>query len=159
MEKKVFEGVITPMITPLLNRETLDIKGLEKMLDHLADGGVSGIFLMGTTGEGASLSYRMRRELIKKSCDYVAGRVPVLVGITDTCIEEALNLADYAYECGATYLVSALPYYLGLTQDEIVDFYSDELSDVFFSCITDSVETFSLGFHAFVGDDITLIEH
>lgn len=123
MEKKVFEGVITPMITPLLDRETLDIKGLENMLDHLANGGVSGIFLMGTTGEGASLSYRMRRELIKKSCEYVAGRVPVLVSITDTCIEEALSLADYAYECGATYLVSALPYYLGLTQDEIVDFY------------------------------------
>ena len=124
MQKKLFEGVITPMITPLIDRETLDIKGLEKMINHLVEGGVSGVFLMGTTGEGASLSYRMRRELIKKSVDFVAGRVPVLVGITDTCIEEALSLADYAYECGANYLVSALPYYLGLTQDEIVAFYT-----------------------------------
>lgn len=124
MAKKLFEGIVTPMITPLLDRETIDVEGQKRMLDHLINGGISGVFLMGTTGEGASLSYRMRRELIKVSVDHVAGRVPVFVGITDTCIEEALNLAKYAKECGADYLVSALPYYLGLTQDEMVDFYT-----------------------------------
>ncbi|GAB6864917.1 dihydrodipicolinate synthase family protein [Bacteroides acidifaciens] len=124
MDKKLFEGVITPMVTPLINRENIDFKGLEKLLDHLINGGVSGVFLMGTTGEGTSISSRMRKELIKYSVEYVKGRVPVFVSIADCCIEESLNMACYAKECGASYLVSALPFYLGLTQTEIIDYYT-----------------------------------
>lgn len=124
MDKKLFEGVITPMVTPLINRENIDFKGLEKLLDHLINGGVSGVFLMGTTGEGTSISPRMRKELIKYSVEYVKGRVPVFVSIADCCIEESLNMARYAKECGASYLVSALPFYLGLTQTEIIDYYT-----------------------------------
>lgn len=124
MDKKLFEGVITPMVTPLINRGNIDFKGLEKLLDHLINGGVSGVFLMGTTGEGTSISSRMRKELIKYSVEYVKGRVPVFVSIADCCIEESLNMARYAKECGASYLVSALPFYLGLTQAEIVDYYT-----------------------------------
>lgn len=93
------------------------------MLDHLINGGVSGVFLMGTTGEGTSISPRMK-DLIKYSIEYVKGRVPVFVSIADCCIEESLNMARYAKECGVTYLVSALPFYLGLTQKEIIDYYT-----------------------------------
>ena len=124
MNKDLFEGVITPMVTPLIDRENIDFKGLEKLLDHLINGGVSGVFLMGTTGEGTSISPRMRKDLIKYSIEYVKGRVPVFVSIADCCIEESLNMARYAKVCGVTYLVSALPFYLGLTQKEIIDYYT-----------------------------------
>ena len=124
MNKELFEGVITPMVTPLIDRENIDFKGLEKLLDHLINGGVSGVFLMGTTGEGTSISPRMRKDLIKYSVEYVKERVPVFVSIADCCIEESLNMARYAKECGVTYLVSALPFYLGLTQKEIIDYYT-----------------------------------
>ena len=124
MNKDLFEGVITPMVTPLIDRENIDFKGLEKLLDHLINGGVSSVFLMGTTGEGTSISPRMRKDLIKYSIEYVKGRVPVFVSIADCCIEESLNMARYAKECGVTYLVSALPFYLGLTQKEIIDYYT-----------------------------------
>ena len=112
------------MVTPLIDRENIDFKGLEKLQDHLINGGVSGVFLMGTTGEGTSISPRMRKDLIKYSIEYVKGRVPVFVSIADCCIEESLNMARYAKECGVTYLVSALPFYLGLTQKEIIDYYT-----------------------------------
>lgn len=124
MNKHVFEGVITPMVTPLIDRENIDFKGLEKLLEHLIKGGVSGIFLMGTTGEGTSISYRMRKELIKYSVEYTNARIPVFVSIADCCMEESLNMAHYAKACGATYLVSALPFYLGLTQKEMIDYYT-----------------------------------
>lgn len=123
MSTRMFEGVITPMITPLIDRNTIDFEGQGKMLDHLIEGGVSGVFLMGTTGEGASLSYKMRKDLISFTVKHVDGRVPVFVGITDCCIEEALGVASWAKQCGASYLVSALPFYLGLTQDEIYDYF------------------------------------
>ena len=68
MSKNLFEGIITPMVTPLTDRENIDIKGLEKLLDHLVNGGVNGIFLMGTTGEGTSISYRMRNPAFCRIC-------------------------------------------------------------------------------------------
>ncbi len=44
-------GVIIAMITPLLEPDTLDVAGLEKLIDHLITGGVNGLFILGTTGE------------------------------------------------------------------------------------------------------------
>ena len=46
-----------------------------------------------TSGEAPSLSYRLRREVISQACRLVRGRVPVLVGITDTSFVESLELA------------------------------------------------------------------
>jgi 4-hydroxy-tetrahydrodipicolinate synthase len=56
------------MVTPLLTQDTLDIDGLERLIEHILAGGVHGLFLLGTTGEGPSFSYRLRRELIDRAC-------------------------------------------------------------------------------------------
>jgi hypothetical protein len=50
------------MVTPLLDEDTLDIAGLEKLVNHLIEGGVNGIFILGTTGEGPSLGCSLRDE-------------------------------------------------------------------------------------------------
>lgn len=112
------------MITPLLDRETIDREGQRQLIDRLIGGGVHGLFLLGTTGEGPSLSRRMKSELIRFSAEQVAGRVPLFVSIADCCIEESLSLAEEARACGADCLVAALPYYLGLTEREIVAYYT-----------------------------------
>src|SRR5690242_20507959 len=52
-------GIIPPMITPLRGRDELDLAGLEKLIERILAGGVSGLFILGTTGEGPSLSYRL----------------------------------------------------------------------------------------------------
>ena len=51
------------MVTPLLDNKTLDSQGLDRLIEHLIDGGVHGLFILGTTGEGTSLPYALRREL------------------------------------------------------------------------------------------------
>jgi 4-hydroxy-tetrahydrodipicolinate synthase len=115
-------GIVPPMITPLRDRDTLDLPGLARLVEHLLDGGVSGLFVLGTTGEGPSLSYRLRRELVANVCLQVRGRVPVLVGITDTAIVESLNLARFAADAGATAVVAAPPYYLPGGQPELQEY-------------------------------------
>ncbi len=55
-------GIIPPMVTPLANNNTLDVAGLEKLLEHILGGGVHGLFILGTTGEAPSLSYKVRYE-------------------------------------------------------------------------------------------------
>src|SRR5690349_10624231 len=108
----MFTGIIPPLVTPLLDRDTLDVGGLERLIERTLGGGVTGLFLLGTTGEGASLSYRLRRELIERASRQVKGRVPILVNITDTAFIESVNLARHAAVCGAAALVIAPPYYL-----------------------------------------------
>ena len=81
---KPLKGIIVPMVTPLLDRDTLDAAGLERLIEHILAGGVHGLFILGTTGEAPSLSYRLRYELIQRVCEQVKGRVPVLVGISGT---------------------------------------------------------------------------
>ena len=107
------------MVTPLRSRDELDVAGLEKLLEHILSGGVSGLFILGTTGEGPSLSYRLRRELIERVCRQVKNRVPVLVGITDTAFAESVNLARHAADSGATAVVAAPPYYMPEGQPEL----------------------------------------
>ena len=100
-------GIITPMITPLLDRDKLDVAGLDRLIEHILGGGVHGLFILGTTGEAPSLSYRLRYELIDRACKQVNGRVPILVGITDTCFTESINMAIKAKDTGAQAVVLA----------------------------------------------------
>ena len=124
--KSPLTGIVPPMITPLRDRDELDAAGLEKLIEHILSGGVSGLFILGTTGEGPSLSYRLRRELIERVCKQVKDRVPVLVGITDTAFIESVNLARQAADVGASALVAAPPYYLPEAQPELQE-YLDHL--------------------------------
>lgn len=115
-------GIIPPMVTPLLDPDTLDLAGLERLIEHILAGGVHGLFILGTTGEAPSLSHRLRHELVERVCTQVNGRVPVLVGITDTSFVESLNLARRAAEVGADGLVLASPYYFLAGQSELLEY-------------------------------------
>jgi 4-hydroxy-tetrahydrodipicolinate synthase len=115
-------GIVPPMITPLKDRDTLDLAGLERLVEHILGGGVHGLFVLGTTGEGPSLSYRLRCELIERVCGQVDGRVPVLVGVTDTAFVESVNLAGIAADEGATAVVLAAPYYFPAGQPELLEY-------------------------------------
>jgi 4-hydroxy-tetrahydrodipicolinate synthase len=115
-------GIVPPLVTPLADRDTLDVAGLERLVEHVLAGGVGGLFVLGTMGEAPALSYRLRRELIDRVCRQVAARVPVLVGITDTAFVEGVRLAAHAAEAGADAVVAAPPYYVPAGQPELVDF-------------------------------------
>lgn len=110
------------MITPLSDRDALDVAGLERLIEHIIAGGVHGLFILGTSGEAPGLSYRLRRELVERTCRQVRGRLPVLVGITDTSFVEALSMATLAANSGAQAVVSAAPFYLPTAQPELIDY-------------------------------------
>ena len=114
------KGIIPPVITPLVDNNKLDIKGLEKLLEKLVTGGVHGLFLLGTTGEAPSLSYELRKEFIKRSCDQINHRIPIMVGITDTSFDGSLEIAEYSKSVGVDAVVVAPPYYMPISQAEMV---------------------------------------
>ena len=122
MTTKKYYGIIPPMVTPLKDWDTLDNQGLELLIAHILDGGVHGLFVLGTTGEAPSLSHQLRKQVIKNTMDQVDEKVPVLVGITDTSFIESINIAEYAAEKGASAVVLAPPYYFPAGQSELLEY-------------------------------------
>jgi 4-hydroxy-tetrahydrodipicolinate synthase len=116
-------GIIPPLATPLRDEDRLDHAGLERLVEHVLAGGVHGLFLLGSTGEGPSLDYDLRRELVERVSEQTAGRVPLLVGITDTCFAEAQHMAEWASECGAAAVVAAPPCYFAPSQADLVEYF------------------------------------
>jgi len=126
MTQPMFSGLIPPMITPMSSRDRLDVDGLGRLVEHLIQGGVHGLFVLGTTGEAPSLSHRLQQEVVSRTVEFVAGRRPVLVGITDTSFVETVRLAEHAHKVGAAGLVLSTPYYFPAGQTEL-KYYVDEL--------------------------------
>ena len=116
------KGIIPPMITPLKSNDELDRKGVEKLIEHIIGGGVHGLFLLGTNGEGPSLSYRLRKEFLKLSCEIIDGRVPVLVGVTDSSFSGAMEMAEYSKSVGVDSIVVAPPFYFPATESEMINY-------------------------------------
>jgi dihydrodipicolinate synthase/N-acetylneuraminate lyase len=115
-------GIVPPLITPLNDEEALDLAALRRLIDRVLDGGVSGLFLLGSTGEFTSLHPDLRRAVIDEACAHVAGRVPVVVNVSDTCLAQSKELADHAYRAGATAVAICPPYYFPLNQQELLHY-------------------------------------
>ncbi|HEX8202868.1 MAG TPA: dihydrodipicolinate synthase family protein, partial [Isosphaeraceae bacterium] len=123
-------GIIPPMVTPLRDRDRLDLPGLERLIEHILRGGVHGLFLLGTTGEAPGLSHRLRCELVERTCEQVGDRVPVLVGITDTAFVESIEMAEHAADAGAHAAVLAAPYYFPAGQPELAEYIEQIAGEV-----------------------------
>lgn len=117
---KPLTGIIPPLLTPLLTPDTLDVASLERLIEHVLGGGVHGLFIMGTTGEGPALSAALSTELIRQSAALVNGRVPLLVGVTHSSTAESLDLARVAADAGADAVVTAGPTYFPIGQEDLL---------------------------------------
>lgn len=120
----LFRGIIPPLVTPLSGPNQLDEVGFCRLIDHVIEGGVHGIFVLGTTGEGPSLSHELQRKTVSVATRHAANRVPVLVGVTHPSYFESMSLADHAAACNASAVVLAAPYYFPAGQDELLDYLS-----------------------------------
>lgn len=115
-------GIIPPLVTPLKDSGYLDAGGLERLIEHLITGGVHGLFVLGSTGEAASLPDLVRLDVVVTACRLARGRVPVIVGITHTCFDNSVEFAKVAADQGAQAVVLSTPYYYPLAQDELAGY-------------------------------------
>ncbi len=120
-----FKGIIPPLVTPLESEESLDESGLARLIEHVIAGNVHGLFLLGTSGEGPSLSHALQRRVVEFACRQIEGRVPVLVGVSDTSPAESLELSRCAADCGADAVVLAAPYYFPMHQQDLIQYVTD----------------------------------
>ena len=117
-------GILPAMITPMTKDYKVNIPALRKLIDFLIDGGVHGIFAIGTTGEFYALSNDEYREVLEVTVEHVAGRVPVYAGANAIGTRQSIELAKIASEVGGIDALSVLtPYFISLTQNELYDHF------------------------------------
>ncbi|MGW0686164.1 dihydrodipicolinate synthase family protein [Streptomyces sp. NPDC002754] len=104
-------GVVPPVCTPLDAQGDIDTASLSRLVEHLIDGGVHGLFALGSTSEVAYLTDAQRATVLETVVRAAAGRVPVLAGVIDTTTPRVLDHAAKAAELGADGLVATAPFY------------------------------------------------
>jgi len=116
----VFASAVTPNRPGTLE---VDYSGLLDLLDFLAEGGVNGICLMGSTGEFANYAFSDRQRAVYLGAK--RSRVPLIVGVGHTSLTGALHLAEEAVCAGADGLLLMPPYFFPYGQTEIESFYRE----------------------------------
>lgn len=124
-EKKLsLKGIIVPMVTPLIRPDEPDTEHLQNLIDHITDKQVTGIFILGTTGEVSALKTSVRRIIVETACKYANHRTIMLVGIADTPLPEALTLARAAADNGADGVVVSPPHF-PISQDDLLTYVKE----------------------------------
>lgn len=118
-----FKGLGVAMVTPFKTDKSIDFEGLENLTNHLIDGGVKYLVVMGTTGENPTITKEEQNDILKKVVEVNAKRLPIVFGVggNDTSsIINRLNSEDIADIDG---ILSVSPYYNKPSQEGIFQHY------------------------------------
>lgn len=123
MSQLSLHGIVPPVVTPLTRDMQIDEPSLRRVVRHLVDGGVHGLFILGSSSEVVFLDAARRAEVIRIAVDETAGRVPVIAGVIDIATDRCVQHAKQARELGVDGLVLTAPFYTRTSQAEIVDHF------------------------------------
>ena len=122
MNKNMYNGVVVPMVTPVTHNGFLDKPAVERIIKSFVKAGVSPL-LMGTTGEGNSVSTIDGQELIATAVKAAEGKITIYAGLTGNSFIEQLKQAGYYSASGADVIVATLPSYYALTSEQMENYY------------------------------------
>lgn len=117
------KGVIPPIITPVDKEENVDEQGLKKVIDHVLNGGVHGVFVLGSNGEFYALDFENQKRAIEITVNHVKGKVPVYAGASAITTKECIKLARMAEESGADALTVLTPMFIKPNEKEMYNHF------------------------------------
>jgi 4-hydroxy-tetrahydrodipicolinate synthase len=116
-------GIVPPVVTPLTEDFAVDKPSLRKVVRHLLDGGVHGLFALGSTSEVVFLDERQRADVLATIAEENDGRVPMVAGVIDATTDRVIAHARQAQALGAQGLVVTAPFYTRTSQAETMDHF------------------------------------
>jgi 4-hydroxy-tetrahydrodipicolinate synthase len=116
-------GIIPPVATPYDADGAIDREALRTLLRHLIEGGVHGLFVLGSTSECVFLNSAQRGLVIETAVEVAAGRLPVVAGIMDATTDSCIAHGRQARSLGAHGVVLTAPYYTRTNQAETLDHF------------------------------------
>ena len=119
------EGIITPIITPMLADESVNHRELRVQVNRQIACGINGLFCLGTNGEVYALNTDEKLEIIKTVVDETNGRVPVYAGAGCICTKDTIELSLQAKRIGVDALSIVSPYYVAVSQEDLFCCFSE----------------------------------
>ena len=116
-DTKTFRGTWTALILPLTEDDTIDYPAIERMVEEQVLAGVTGILVIGTTGESPTLNCDESDELVRRVKAKIAGRCLLMVGCGTNSTRKSVDKAIRAEKNGADVLLVVNPYYNKPTQE------------------------------------------
>ena len=104
-------GSIVALVTPMRSDGAIDHEALAKAVDRVIEAGSAAIVSVGTTGESATLDVDEHTDVIRRTIDVAAGRVPIIAGTGANSTTEAIHLTEAAKAAGADAALLVTPYY------------------------------------------------
>jgi 4-hydroxy-tetrahydrodipicolinate synthase len=104
-------GSIVALVTPMRADGAVDHEALAKAVDRVIEAGSAAIVSVGTTGESATLDVDEHTDVIRRTIDVAAGRVPIIAGTGANSTTEAIHLTEAAKAAGADAALLVTPYY------------------------------------------------
>jgi len=123
MKQTIFTGAATAIITPF-NEAGIDWEAFGRLIDDQLSGGINGIVVAGTTGEGSTLTDREHEDLVAYCVKRVAGKVPVIAGTGSNNTAHAIERTKTACKAGADAVLLVTPYYNKTTQRGLIASFS-----------------------------------
>jgi 4-hydroxy-tetrahydrodipicolinate synthase len=123
-----YRGVVVPMVSPFTADGGIDEPSATRLMAHLIDGGIPGVFVLGTTGESMSIHPRERARLVECAAKAAAGRATLYAGISGNCLRESIESAKQYRDLGANALVVHPPFYYPIS-DANLEAYFRGLAD------------------------------
>lgn len=118
-------GIISPILTPMRQDESIHYEALRSEIERMIAGGVHGIFCFGTNGECYILSQEEKLKILEVTIDQVGGRVPVYAGTGCISTAETASLSQRAQALGADALSIITPSFAKASQKELYDHYTE----------------------------------
>lgn len=118
----LFKGSAVALVTPF-TKDGVDFEALDRLLHYQTSNGTSALFVLGTTGEPATMTKSERDEAVKFTLRRVKGKLPVIVGAGSNSTAAAVENAKNAQALGADGLLVVTPYYNKCTQNGLVEHY------------------------------------
>ena len=119
-----YHGVVVPMVTPVTKDGDIDVKAVERIVENFAQNNVSAL-IMGTTGEGNSVSTAMGVKMIKAAAETAKKRIVIYAGLVGNCISDQIEAAKLFAEAGADVIAATLPSYYALTPEQMYTYYKN----------------------------------
>ena len=122
VSKKKYAGIVIPAVTPLTENSQLDERAVEKMFANFYQHNVSP-FILGTTGESASLSNSVKQNYIKAAIKNKQTGTVLYAGISSNCFEESVALAKDCFDAGVDVVAATLPTYYVLSESQMKQYF------------------------------------
>ena len=111
------KGSITALVTPMESDGEINWEGLKDLIEWHISSNTSGLVVVGTTGESATLDVSEHVQLIERAVDISNGRIKVIAGTGANSTKEAIYLTSSAKSAGADAALLVTPYYNKPTQE------------------------------------------